>query len=105
MLFWCEVQFYLCSLLALFRSVTSGSAAPISTNLRRGPRRHFPIECYTASDSMAAPRMNLAPTHQRQARGWTGRKYRFSSLQYDPTGSDRTHPTRFGGACSSNCTA
>jgi len=42
---------------------------------------------------MAAPRVNLflAPTYQRRARGWIGRKYRFSSLQYDPTGP-RTQP-------------
>jgi len=37
----------------------------------------------------------------RCARGWTGRKYRFSSVWYDPVGN-RTQPASFGGACSIN---
>jgi len=77
------------------------SAAPISACLRRGPRSYFRSECCTGGESMAAPRVNcfLAPIHQRRAQGWTGRKYRFSSLRCGPTGN-RTHTARFGGACS-----
>jgi len=35
------------------------------------------------------------------ARGWIGRKYDFLFLRNDQTGI-RTHPTSFGGACSTN---
>jgi len=49
----------------------------------------------------APPRLNcsLEPTHQRRARGWTGHKYLFSSLQCNPTGK-RTQLTSCTGACS-----
>ena len=40
-----------------------------------------------------------ALTHLSRARGWTGRKARFSNVRYDPTGN-RTQPTGFGGKCS-----
>jgi len=44
-------------------------------------------QCCIYGESVAAPRvkLSLAPNHQRQTRGWTGRKSVFSSLLYDPT--------------------
>jgi len=44
----------------------------------------------------------LALTHQRLARGWTGRMCRLSSLWNDP--GCRAQATRFGGACSTSWT-
>jgi len=42
---------------------------------------------------MAAPRVTLFLTSiQQRSRGWTGRKYRLSSLRYHPVGI-RTQPT------------
>jgi len=61
--------------------------------------------CLTGFESMAALRFNctIAPTYQRRARGWTIRKYRFSSLRYDPTGN-RTKRWWRVVACSTNGT-
>ena len=67
-----------------FRECHELSAAPIPACLRRGPRGCFRSECYTGSESVAAPRVSclLAPTHQRRAPGWTRHKYFFSTRRF-----------------------
>jgi len=60
-----KFQFRLYPLLYSFAECHGGSAAPISTYLRRGPRGCFRSECCTGGESMTAPRVNcfLAPSH------------------------------------------
>ena len=62
------------------------------------PRRPSPLACavghtdtFVVNAALMVSHLNhfLAPTHQRQVRGWTGRKCRFSSFRYDPA-RDRT---------------
>ena len=96
----CSVSciFVFCTL----RTITSGLRSP-SLLLASWTRGYFRSECWTSGETMAALRVNcsLAPTHGRWARGWTGRKYRFSSFRYGQIWN-RTPPTRFGGACSTS---
>ena len=81
----------LLSLFYSFWSVTNGSRAIISACLpRNGPRGCFRSECCTGGESVVAP--FLAPTHQRQARGWIRRKYRFSSLRHDRPEIEASQP-------------
>jgi len=62
-----------------------------------------PGECCTDYESMAAPRVNsyLAPSHNAERRAGQAASIAFQSSVW-PTGN-RTQPTNFGGACSTNC--
>jgi len=62
MFFWCEVQFYLYKLFARFPECQEWSAAPISAAFAVGHVAHLHVECYAGGESLAAPRVNLAPT-------------------------------------------
>ena len=80
----CSIQFRLYSVSVLLSQCHEWSAGPISACLRRELRGCFRSEFCAGGESVAAPRVNcsLATIHRRWARGWTGHKYRFSSLRY-----------------------
>ena len=102
---WCHRNVQFLGSVSL-RSVTSGLRRLSPLACAVDPRGYFRSECCTGGESLAAPRVNfiLAPAHQRRARGWTGRKHRFSSLRYDAPGFEpglpalmaRAQPTRPG---------
>jgi len=98
-----KVQFIYTRFLYWFRRATSGLRR--SSPLACAPRGYFRRECHPGGESLAARCMNnsFAPIHQRRARGWTGRKYRFTILRYDSIGN-RTQPASFSGVFSTNCT-
>ena len=82
-----------------------------STCLCLGPRGCFRSECFTGGKLVAALRLNRFlvhinthpnPIHKCQARGWTGRKYCFSSIWHNLT-VNWTQPTCLYGACSTQC--
>ena len=82
-----SIYFRLYSVSVLLSECNEWPVAPISACLRLVPHGCFGSECCTGGESMAAPRVNcsLAPTQLCRARGWTGRKYRFSSFRHDLT--------------------
>jgi len=76
--FCCPIQFRLYSVFELLSECHEWSAAPISAYLRRGPLGYFRGEFIcTGGESIATTLVKLFlafMTHQRRARGWTGRE-------------------------------
>jgi len=75
-------------------SVTSCLWAPNSARFLWEPSGYFRSVCRIGCKSREDPQVNfsLAPTSWRLTQVWTGHKYRFSGLRYDPTGNRTSLP-------------